>query len=100
VAEARGKTRKPLSWPELIGLVMTGTGMTPAEIGAISMDHLGWMLQSWREFPPAHIAIDSLSRIYAAVHGCGDEPTTKPRRATREDCAGMFATMKGMAAHG
>ena len=48
---------------------MTSTGMTPAEIGAMSMDHLGWMLCSWREFPPAPIAIQRLEGSLLAVNG-------------------------------
>jgi hypothetical protein len=73
----------------------------------MSMRDLGRLILSWRRFPPMPIAIDLLRRTYLAMHGVDTSDETAPgakparaARASREDCAGMFAMMKGMAANG
>ena len=76
-----GGTHEPVDWPELYGLVVTATGLTPREVGQMRLRDLADLNHHWARNPPAHIAVDRVFRLLAAVHGVEVQETQQQHHA-------------------
>ena len=77
-------------WPYLFGHIITGTGWTRREVGALTLLEANELLEYWSKHPPTHVLLAALMRTRPLRKG-----HRSPGESAPKDLASAIAGVGG-----